>query len=286
LPAEILKGRVVWQVIERENPKKLIDKKEEEAIHHIFFEKAKGKVASIFSQNFGILPKDLKFINVKIIARTIDGYVVPSFSSFEGKNLGLSTLVSFLPQDYLEKFNKICETLGFKNQKIVHLAECVKDKFSNYGDGIFIDIGGETTQIFILKDGKLEGVSEFSLGGKTFSDALSEKLGLMEEDARIFKEKYGRGELSLESAKRVEEILYFPARTWFESFKKKLKEVNGAGLFPVNIFLFGGGCQLPEVKDILVEGGWGDIAFVDRKPKIKIFKNPQFTPALLLKTAQ
>lgn len=282
LSSDILKARVILQAFARENPSKIINKKERETIYHTVFKKAKEEISRIFSQKMGILPPDIKIVNIRITEMMIDGYEVPFLGEYAGKNLFFKVLVSFLPEYHVKEIDKICQAAGFKNKKIVHEAELSFKKFGDWGDGILLDVGGETTQIFLTKNRRLEQVNEFGGGGKIFSQAISKKLGLGEKDARIFKEKYAQKELTLESSHRLREILYFPAREWFENLKAKLKEMKEIGLFSKNILLFGGASQLPEIREILEQGDWGNISFADAKPEVKIFKNPQFFPALLI----
>jgi cell division ATPase FtsA len=282
LPADICRGRVLWQTFERKNPKQIIDEKEERVIHRAVFEKAKEEISHNFWQKFGILPQDLKIVNIKVIETMIDGYQVPTLQKYDGEKLVFRIWASFLPEHYFKEFDGIFQTAGFKNRKIVHQAEGLTSEFGAWLNGIFLDVGGEATQIFLTYNGKLSAATEFGMGGKIFSETISEKLGLREKDARIFKQKYAQNQLTLESSQRVKEIFYFPQRSWFENLKAKLKEIKDTGLFPSSITLFGGTSLLPEIKEVLEEGDWGNIVFVDTKPEVKISKDPQFLPALLM----
>ncbi len=284
LPADILKGRIVSETFERENPKRIIDKKEEEKIYQIVLQRAKEEISRIFSHDLGILRKDLRIVNIRTTEMLIDGYEVPTLQKYEGENLIFRLFAYFLSEYHLKEIDWLCQKAGIKNKKIVHAAEGQLSQLSGEADGIFLDVGGETTQIFLTKNGKLQGIGEFGMGGKIFSQTISEKLGLREKDARIFKEKYAKNELTPESSRRLKEMLYFPQRAWFENLKAKLKEIKESGLFPSNIILFGGASLLPEIKEILKEGQWGNIAFSEKRPQVKILKSPQFAPALLIST--
>ena len=279
LPANALRARIVFQKFERKNPKRVIDEKEERAIHQAVSKKAEEEVSRIFSSILGILPKDIRIVNIKIIESIIDGYEVPGLRSYGGKNLEFRILASF--SSGLGEVERVVQKKA-ANIKLVHGAEGLILALGDYPEGIFLDVGGEATQIFLASGGKLIGLNEFDIGGKFFSEAISEKLGLREKDARIFKEKYGKKELTLESSLRVKELFYFPQRAWFESLKARLKETKESCLFSSNIILFGGGSQLPEIREILQEGDWGNISFADRKPKVEILKDPQFVPASLI----
>ena len=271
LPPDILKVRVVSQILKREKPEKIIDEKEEKAIRLEASEQAKKKISQTYSQDSGILPQDLQFINLKILEIKIDGYRISGLRGYNGEKLDFRILTTFLPESYLKEIENICQEVDLKNKEIIHEAEGLTSHFRDNPDGIFLDVGGATTQIFLVKAGRLEAVSEFEAGGKIFSQALSEKLGFKEQDSRIFKEKYSKRELSEESSERIKEILYFSFQTWFENLKSKLKEMRESTLLPSNIILFGGGSKLPEFKEILKAGPWENL-LLDPKPNLEIFQ--------------
>ncbi|XOB41613.1 MAG: cell division FtsA domain-containing protein [Candidatus Nealsonbacteria bacterium] len=322
LPANILKGRIAFQSFKRKNSQSIIDKKEKEVIYQKILSKAQNEISQIFATESGILPKDVHFINLKILEIKIDGYVVPVLQGYDGKNLDFRILAIFLPKYYLENIKKIIQALiptdfyrdkyiqedFTKNEEgleILHLAEALPYFFTRrVVDGIFLDVGGNLTQIFLVNNGKLNNVDEFEIGGKTFSQALSQSLGIEISEARVLKENYSKGELSEEVRKRVREIFSQSLGDWFKNLKLKLKtqsifgrgRKSGGVLLPSTFFLFGGGSQLPEIQEILEEGNWEDFSFFT-PPKVKfIYPNdlrnieditkklnsPQDIPALLL----
>lgn len=299
LPPSILKARIVSQVFKRRASQKVISGKEEKEINETVLQRAKKEVSISFSQLSGIFPEHLRFVSLRILERgiKIDGYEVPRLEGYDGKILEFKILAVFLPgfteierilrrslmpPHHLTPWLKPRQKTG--DFKIVHAAEGLIRILEDYPDGVFLDVGGEITQIFLAREGKLEAVCELGFGGKIFSEAISERLGLREKDARLLKERYSKEGLTPESSSKIKEIFHFPSRLWFDNLKEKLKETQGGLLFPSNVFLFGGGSQLPEIKEILEMGKWGSIAFFDAKPKVKILDDPQFLIALSLKS--
>jgi len=261
LPAHILKARVIRQSLKREEPKKIIiDGKEEKEIFQKVLEKAKRNICQIYSEQSGILPEDIQFINLKILEMKIDGYLVPAIQKYEGKTLDFIILATFLPNHYLKKIKNIIESLGLTIKAVIQNAQGLNSYINENTDKIFLDIGGTITQIFLVKGGVLEKIDEFPIGGQIFSKAISEKLGLRETEARILKERYSKRELSKESSERIKEIIWFPCQIWFRNLKLKLKEMTARHPLPLNIILFGGGSQLPDVQDILKNGDWESVS--------------------------
>lgn len=266
LPANILQGRVVSQVFGRENPKKIIEQKEEKTISQVILKETQKKILENIAQKKGILPQDIQLLSLKILEIKIDGYQVPGLLGYEGKNLQFRILVIFLPKYYLQNIRNIIEAVGLENVNIVHEAQGLLNYVGEKPDGIFLDLGGETTQIFLVKGGMLSKINEFNIGGRAFSQALSERLGLDELSCRTLKERYSKKDLSLESQERIREILWPYCQSWFGTLQEKLKET--CSLLPETIFLFGGGSLLPEIREVLKEGKWQDFSFPN-KPQVK-----------------
>jgi len=303
LPANILRSKVILQSCRRKNPKGLIDEKEANLILEEVSSKTEEAVSQILAEEIGILPKDLHLTSLKILEIKIDGYQVPTLQGYNGKNLVFKILTTFLPEDYFKNIEDIARELGLKRLEILHPAQGLPTINLTEGENsIFLDIGGKTTQIFLIKDGKLEKTEQFEDGGVSFSQSLSQDLGISEKDGRELKERYSKKLLSIEVKNRISEILARPKIDWYNNLKLKIKEMNPKGLLPSIFYLFGGGSQLPEIQEILQEGNWQDIQFRE-EPKIKflspkdcyppislkeekfsslILNNPQYTPSSLI----
>lgn len=293
LPANILKARIIHQSLKRTNPEKIIDEKEEKNIYQKISEEAKKEISQVYSQEFGILPGDIQFVNLKILEIKIDGYQVLSLQKYQGKTLDFRILTTFLPSYYLKKIKNIIESTGLKVEKIIQEVEGLNLYFDEKPDGIFLDIGGLITQICLVRSGILEKIDELQMGGQIFSKAISERLGLSEQDSRILKERYSKRELSKETSERLKEILWFPSQIWFENLKSKLEEMTGGNLLPSNIIVFGGGSQLPDIVEILKKGDCKGLLFSgtlnvqifypkDKAGGVKFLNSPQETPSLLM----
>ncbi|MBU4298901.1 hypothetical protein KJ636_02570 [Patescibacteria group bacterium] len=271
---DILKGRIISHSLERKE-KKNVDEKEEGEIKETVLREAKKKIAESYALQKGILPQDIQFQELRILETKIDGYRVPSLLGYDGRNADFKILATFLPKYYLESnFSNfisppiipIIREMGFKILEIRHPIVGLLSFLSRYPDALLLDIGGEVTQIFWVRQGILEEISEFETGGRQFSQILSENLGLSELEARNLKHRYSKRDLTEESRREIGKLLKIPTQIWFQGLKEKLREI-GAGVFPSEIFIFGGGAFLQEMEDVLESGDWEDIYF---PPPIKV----------------
>jgi len=220
------------------------------------------------------LPKDINWISFNILNIKVDGYSVRWVQGYNGRELKFKILVIFSPKYYFESAQKILESLKLRVSKIIHLTEVLPVVFGEkISDGIFIDVGGRISQIFLIKNEELMQFRELEKGGEIFTQKLSETLGIDIESARIFKEKYASKQLSPESEQRIREIFLKEKRTWYESLD----------IFSSPIFLFGGASLLPEIRETPGESKVfypKDLSNIeDATNKINV---PQYTPSLLI----
>ncbi len=255
LPSNILRGRIfVASFLRKKQNCSKISESEEKDIYQQVFKEAKEKISLKFSEDAGILPTEIQWTALKIIQVKIDGYPVSGLYGYKAKNLEVRILAVFLPKDYFKKIKKIVAELKLKVLRIAHTAEVLPVIFDkNRKDGIFIDVGGEVSQIFLVKSGFLKKINEFKSGGKIFSQQLASILGIDEKTARILKEEYSKKLLSPGAMNRVKEILYPGRKDWHKCLKDKMKDIGSEEFFSPNIFLFGGGSMLPEIKEVLEE---------------------------------
>lgn len=274
LPPDTLKAEIIEQTFRQKDSKKKMARKEEKIILKQVFKGAQEEISQTFFKKFGILPKDINWISFNILNIKVDGYSVRWVRGYNGRELKFKILVIFSPKCYFESAQKILEGLKLRVFKIIHLTEVLPVVFGEkISDGIFIDVGGRISQIFLLKNEELMQFREFEKGGEIFTQKLSEILGIDIVSARIFKEKYASKQLSPESEQRIREIFLEEKRTWPE----------GLDVFSSPIFLFGGAGLLPEIREVLGESKVfypKDLSSIeDTTNKLNV---PQYTPSLLI----
>src|SRR2546428_9734117 len=75
------------------------------------------------------------------------------------------------------------------------MARCAAtDEVYDFG-GIFIDIGGGTTDIALIRNGGIEGTPKFPLGGRVFTKKLATPFGVPFHDAQAGKLRHSPGVL-------------------------------------------------------------------------------------------
>ncbi|MDO8265093.1 MAG: hypothetical protein Q7T34_01850 [Candidatus Parcubacteria bacterium] len=270
LPGNLFKSRVIFQKIVRKNPKENISKSENQMILNGVLETAKKESAGIFSSKTGILPQDLKFVGLKILEIKIDGYEVPVLEGYAGEKLEFRILTQFLFKSYLDNFEKIMKQLHLNPQKIVHQSLTIAE-IPPFPNAILFDVGGDITQIFIIRNGKMEIADEIEFGAKIFNQRLSDVLGMDQGETRYFKETYSQNLFSEGVRGKTKEILSGVAEDWMSAVKSKISDLKI--LIPSNIFIYGGGSLIPEIGEALENNFQGSqITFLS----LEYLKNIEF----------
>jgi hypothetical protein len=283
LPPNVLKASLTLVSLKRKSPKKEISKEEGDRISQSLLRTAQKHILQEFSGKTGILPFELQFLNLEVLEKRIDGYVVPRLLGYSGKTLELLVLGVFLPKYYFTQLKSLFKDLDLDPPKFIHLAETLK----NGPEGIYLDVGGRCTQLIIFCQKKLRGITQFELGGEDFSRTLSQRLGVNIDRARILKERYAARVLSEGSQRKIRGFFSQPLADWLEELTSSLRLSlrEGFVLAPV-FFLSGGGSQIPEIKEVLEARDWKDFPFVF-SPKARFAKQkgfeaagPQFFPLI------
>jgi len=279
LPPDVLRGKIYECSLDRNQASALISLKEAQELKNSVFQEANEEALKSFSRDMGFLPEDLFLANYRLVETKIDGYEVSDLVGYKGKEIEFKVFVSVLPsfqfanltqilRDYLA-INGIArkETEVIKMIKLFHPAErfylFVEDQKKS---GMFLDIGANWTRFYLGETGKLIDAGEVEFGSESFTRTISDHFGVSPAEARFIKESYGQGKLSEASRERLRELIYPEAKNWFNNLRRELRKpfVHGpdetaSGLtrvLPAEIYLFGGGSDLPEIVEILEEGDW------------------------------
>jgi len=284
LPPNILKARIIEGFLEKPDSDSKISKKEEKVILEKIIRQCLNKTSWLFFRDIGILPDDISWVSLKILEKKIDGYPVNKFEGYKGKELSIEVLVNFLPKRYFQIIKKILQSLDLKVLGIFHLADSFVSFFKEEKlNGVFIDVGGEISQIFMIKEGRLVNVKEWRTGGQDFIRELFQTFAIGQEFARKIQEEYSMGKLNPESKNKIKEIFLKVKDNWFKGLEKEAKEVIFNKHLFSQAFLFGGASLLPEIREsfervkIFCPKDFKNVEISEKK-----YNKPQFSPPLFI----
>ncbi len=226
---------------------------------------------------------DVELVNSAVVAVKIDGYRVNNPIGFQGRQVEVSIYTSYAPIVHLGALQSIGDELGLEILSIATepyaVARCFGDDMADTSS-IFIDVGGGTTDIAVVRSGGLEGTKMFALGGRVITKRIATAQKVSFTEAEQIKLAYVAGNLEEEDAIRVKQYLEDDVSVWLSGVELALEEFTQSERFidnrllPSKIYLCGGGSMLPDLKEALEAHDWGSVLPFARQPDVQ-FIRPQ-----------
>lgn len=260
IAGELVKGTTVNVRYERVRPQLKIDMPELKSIVQKIQWKAFDRVRQQLAWETGHSEIDIKLINAAIVDVRIDGYRVTNPLGFQGKEVSVSVFNSYAPMIHLGALQSITNELGLDLLSIAAEPYAVARSLGTDNavefSAVFIDIGGGTTDIAVVRNGGIEGTKMFALGGRAFTKRIATELSISFEEAEQLKIKYSSGELGPHLMQKMSNILQEDCQIWLSGVELALGEFVGSDLLPNRFLLCGGGSHLPEIKKVLESNKW------------------------------
>jgi cell division protein FtsA len=271
IAGELVKGTTTTVHYERIKPEIRIDLPELKNIIQKVQWKAFDRIRQQLAWETGHSEIEVKLINAAIVDIRIDGYRVTNPIGFQGRDVSIAVFNAYAPMIHLGALQKIAEELNLELLSIAAepyaVARSMGIEDVTDFSAVFVDIGGGTTDIAVVRNGGLEGTKMFALGGRAFTKRLSQELEINFEEAEILKIKYAEGKLGADISRKIEDILADDCRVWLSAVELSLNEFAETDMLPYRFFLCGGGSGLPGIKKSLLTSAWSK--------KLPFAKNPQ-----------
>jgi cell division protein FtsA len=223
----------------------------------------------------GLSNVDVRLVHAGVASAGIDGYAVSNPVGFQGRHLRITVFNAYAPLVHLGALESVVEQLGLKLIKVVAepyaVARSISAEQAGQSGALFIDVGGGTTDVALVRTGSVEGTRMFALGGRAFTKSLADRLDMSFEDAEQVKLDHAEGR-AVDDASEVAAIIGEDVAVWAAGVELVLEEFGQSGLLPGRIELCGGGAALPQIKAALEADGFAsDLPFA-RRPQVSLME--------------
>lgn len=275
IAGELVKGTTANVKITRQKPNTQIQLSELQDLVNQVQAKAFREARSELAAETGQEEIDVQLVNAAIVSVVIDGYKVSNPMSYQGKELAVGVYNAFAPIVQLGALETIVQELGLELIAVTAepyaVARCLNDESTDFA-ATFIDIGGGTTDIAVVRNGGVEGTKMFAIGGRAFTKRVAAVLGETFAEGEVSKLAYSAGTLEKEKAELVRHALGNDIKVWLSALQISLEEFGEGDLLPSKILLCGGGSNLPEVKQVLQGSDWIKGLPFARQPEVQFIK--------------
>jgi cell division protein FtsA len=278
IAGELVKGFTTTHSQERKRPDQPISEAELQKLIDAVQREALREAERAITWETGLPNVDVRLVHAAVTGASIDGYALTNPVGFQGRHVKIGIFNAFAPLVHLGALESVASQLDLELLEIVAEPYAVarilgSDQVRQTG-ALFIDVGGGTTDVALVRQGGIEGTRMFALGGRAFTKSIADRLDLPFPRAEQLKVDYARG-LDVEQREQVAEIVRDDAAVWAAGVELVLEELAAGDLLPGRLYLCGGGSRLPEIRSTLVEERfWKRLPFA-RPPEVTIMAPDQ-----------
>lgn len=228
---------------------------------------------------------EVRLINSALVSLRIDGHKVSNPIGFKGNEVIVQIYTAFAPLVHISAIERVCDELqldliAVAVEPFAVCRACLGDDLDSSFSGILMDIGGGTTDIAIVDDGGVEGTKMFSIGGRTFTHQVAQRLGLSFEDAEKLKLLADSPNMKPEIREKFEKAIERNLEVWQSGVELAIEEFEQVQTLPNQVLLCGGGASLSQIPEILATGDWYKGLPFSRRPVISLIE-PDDIPGIV-----
>jgi cell division protein FtsA len=273
IAGELVKGFTTTRTLERRRPDSSVTHSELERLLEGIEADAAAEAQRTITWETGLPNVDVRLVHAGVASAGIDGYAVSNPVGFQGRHLRISVFNAYAPLVHLGALESVVERMGLELIKVVAepyaVARSIAGEQVGQSGALFIDVGGGTTDVALVRSGSVEGTRMFALGGRAFTKSLADRLDIGFEEAEAVKIAHAQGE-TVDDADEVAEIIAEDIAVWAAGVELVLEEFGQEGLLPGRIELCGGGSALPQIRAALEADGFGAELPFARRPLVSM----------------
>jgi cell division protein FtsA len=226
----------------------------------------------------GLQSVDVRLVHAAVVGAWIDGYAVTNPIGFQGRNVRIAIFDAFAPLVHLGALQTVAAKLELELVAVVAepyaVARVLDSEQVRQGGALFVDVGGGTTDVALVRQGGIEGTRMFALGGRAFTKSIADRLELPFPRAEALKVDYARG-IAGDREAAVRDIVSDDVAVWAAGVELVMDELAAGDLLPGRIYLCGGGSRLPEIRSALADESFAKQLPFARPPEVTILAPDQ-----------
>jgi cell division protein FtsA len=273
IAGELVKGTTSVRTVHRDQPQTPLTQPELERIVQRAQSEALDEAESRIAWESGVERMEVRLVHAAIVEMKIDGYPVSNPIGFTGSQLELAVFNAFAPMVHLGALQSVAHRLDLQLLGVIAepyaVATCLDPGELGDAGAVFVDIGGGTTDVALVRHGGIAGTKMLALGGRAFTKGLAERFGLSFARAETLKLAASGPELPESvSAEGLQDALTEDAAVWRRGVELMVSDLADGELLPARVYLCGGGAELPQVAEVLAQDDWWRRLPFARKPQV------------------
>jgi cell division protein FtsA len=275
IAGELVKGTTSTGLIRRDDPPAPMTEDELARIVEQVQAEALADAERRIAWESGVERLDVRLVHAAVVELKIDGYPVSNPIGFTGAQVELAVFNAFAPMVHLGALQSVANQLGLELLGVIAepyaVATCLDPGELGDAGAVFVDVGGGTTDVALVRHGGIAGTKMLALGGRAFTRGLVERFALSFARAEALKVASGEeGDLP-EPIDRaaLDAALSEDAAVWLRGVELMIADLAAGELLPGRVYLCGGGAQLPQLVAVLNGDGWWRHLPFARQPQVR-----------------
>jgi cell division protein FtsA len=278
IAGELVKGFTTTHSQERKRPDQPITESELQKLIDLVQREALREAERSITWETGLPNVDVRLVHAAIVGASIDGYALTNPVGFQGRHVKIGIFNAFAPLVHLGALQSVASQLDLELLEVVAepyaVARVLGSEQVRQSGALFVDVGGGTTDVALVRQGGIEGTRMFALGGRAFTKSLADRLDLPFPRAEAAKVDYARG-TDVDRRDEIATIVKDDVEVWAAGVELVMEELGGGDLLPGRIYLCGGGSRLPEIREALAaDRFWKRLSFA-RPPEVVVMAPDQ-----------
>ena len=276
IAGELVRGFSSSAQSPRPKPDSQVDRREMRELLTLVEKRALREAQHLLELERGYGDLEARLVHSSVTQVRIDGYPVTTPVGFQGRSLDISVFNTFAPATQIAALESVMKELDLELMGSVcgpyALARACATA-DNYKEGaIYVDVGGGTTDVALVREGGVQGTRMFNLGGRAFSRRLALAFGISYDEAEARKIRHSEGLLPAEQEQRVHQLVQEDVEVLLQGLALALQDLSQGQGLPSGMFYGGGGSLLPEIlEQTNQEVWWKGLPFV-RPPKARLLE--------------
>jgi len=268
IAGELVKGATSTLTARRDDPRRPLDEAELERLVQRAQDRALTEAEERIRWESGVDRLDVRLVHAAIVEMKIDGYPVSNPIGFTGAQVEIHLFNAFAPMVHLGALQSVANALELEMLGVIAepyaVATCLDPGELGDAGAVFIDIGGGTTDVALVRGGGISGTKMLALGGRAFTKGLADRLSVSFADA-----EHAKLDAATDDRPEVADTLLEDARIWRSGVELMIGDLAAGELLPGRILLCGGGADLPQIRTVLDEDGWWSRLPFARRPQVR-----------------
>jgi cell division protein FtsA len=275
IAGELVKGTSTSGTVRREDPVAPMTEAELARIVEQVQAEALADAEQRIAWESGVERLDVRLVHAAVVELKIDGYPVSNPIGFTGAQVELAVFNAFAPMVHLGALQSVANRLGLELLGVIAepyaVATCLDPGELGDAGAVFVDVGGGTTDVALVRHGGIAGTKMLALGGRAFTRGLVERFALSFARAEALKVAAGEGGELPEAVPRdaLDAALAEDAGVWLRGVELMIADLAGGELLPGRVYLCGGGAQLPHLVASLQGDDWWRRLPFSRQPQVR-----------------